>query len=120
MTANTPLPILIASGLWILLTLLFMATHAAGLYRFFTLKDDAPASKLAIAAWITSAVGGFMGPCVIVTNLAALVMGVMALRADPTPRTRLCAQTAILAGGIIVGMGVTMTAFAVWYSQGAA
>jgi len=102
--------IFIAVGVCVLSAFIYLGIHIAGTIKLARSQDTEPISRLAIAAWAISFASGFMGPCVILFNVAAIVMGVMVLRADPTERSRLCARTAIAAGATITVMALLMLA----------
>ncbi len=91
--------------------LVYLAIHVVGLIRVIRSHDPVPISKLSLAAWIVSFAGGFMGPLVILMNLAALVMGVVALFRDVSERSKICAQTAVAAAVTILLMTLGMLAF---------
>ena len=91
--------------------LVYLVVHIVGLVKLARSKDTEPISGLSIAAWVLSFVGGFMGPCVILASIGALIMGVMALRAEPSERTAICARNALAAGGTIIVMVLVMLAF---------
>jgi hypothetical protein len=103
-------PIYAATAVAILGSLLYLAMHLIGLVRMFRSVDNDPIAPISVAAWSISFLGGFTGPCVVPINLLALVLGGLALMGHPSERTRICAQTGIAAGLILLSMTLIMLA----------
>jgi cytochrome c biogenesis protein CcdA len=112
------LAIIISVVISIIGVLIYLGLHIFGVIRLARSQDTEAISRLSIAAWVLSFVSGFMGPCVIPINLAAIVMAAVALRGNPTDRSRICAQTAIAVGVTIVLMTLGMVAALVPYIVG--
>ena len=102
----------VGAGVGVLGTFIFLGIHLVGAVMWVQASspDKTPPSKLALAAWLTSALGAFMGPCVIFMNVIALILGVLTLRDDPSPRSSVCAKTAIAASIEILLMTAAMIA----------
>lgn len=91
--------------------IIYLAIHTIGLIRVLRSSDPVPISKISLAAWIVSFVGGFMGPLVILTSLLAIALGVVALLGDVSERSRICATHALAASLTIIFMTIGMLAF---------
>ena len=104
--------IYVGIGIGIFGALVFLAIHVIGMILFIRASnnDTTPATKIAVAAWAVSGIGGLMGPCVMPMNFVALVLGVIALRGEPSEQTRVIAKTAIFAATTILLMTGAMIA----------
>ena len=101
-------PVFLATGIALVGSLLYLALHVSGVVRLVMSKDPEPIDTQATVAWIISFVSGFMGPCVVPANLLAMGLGALALRGERSARTRICAQTAIVAAVAIQLMTLCM------------
>jgi hypothetical protein len=103
-----------ATGIAFLLTLVWLAVHAAGGYRYLKADKDPPASSGALFAWGLAFGGGFLGPCVILVSFVALGLGLRELgrvrSGASSPASRLPAQLAVGTSAIIVVMAALMVA----------
>ena len=106
-------PIFAATAVAGICALMYLATHVVGIVAYVREKDGS-ASGLSLAAWILSFASGCTGPGVILGNLVAVALGVLALRGAPSNKTRIAARTGITAGTIIVLMAVAMTGLIVF------
>lgn len=105
------LPAFVGALLAALLTLVWIGVHVLGLVRLASQLDAV--SQRAKIAWGVSAVGGFMGPCVIVMALVGMGLALAERRApDATDATRRATGYVLAAGAIILVMALVLAASA--------
>lgn len=108
-------PFLVAgAGLIVLATLVWLTIHAVGLVLWVRAKGNTQdPHRLAIAGWIVAFGSGFTGPCVLLGQVAALVLAGMALAklraGEAGPGTRVPAVTTIVSAVVLLlGMGIAL------------